>query len=156
MRFRGERMGNKMPEVRNYSGLLKREGLKSTKHRNSILAVMENSGQPITAEQVFLKLKEKNVSINLSSVYRILDALVVKGLVIKSSITGDSKAFFELNRLEHKHFLICSGCKKRVALAGCPLEAYEKSIQDKMGFDITGHRLEIYGYCRDCKPEERK
>lgn len=140
-----------MRETGNYSNLLKREGLKNTKHRNSILEVIENIDQPITAEQIFLKLKERNTSINLSSVYRILDSLVSKGLVSKSSITGESKALFELNRLEHKHFLVCSGCKRMFSVNGCPLEEYEKKLQDELGFDITGHKLEIFGFCKECK-----
>ena len=48
-----------MPETVNYSSILKREGLKSTKHRNSILEVLENSEQPITAECIFSRTEGK-------------------------------------------------------------------------------------------------
>lgn len=140
-----------MHETGSYGKILKREGLKNTKHRNAILEVIENSDQPITAEQIFLDLKGKKTSINLSSVYRILESLVSKGLVIKSNITGDNKASYELNRLEHKHHLICSGCKKMFSVDGCPLEEYEKQLKVKMDFDITGHKLEIFGFCKECK-----
>ena len=140
-----------MQETGNYSNILKREGLKNTKHRNAILEVIENSIQPISAEQIFLELKEKKNAINISSVYRILESLVSKGLVIKTNITGDSRATYELNHSEHKHHLICSGCKKMFSIDGCPLEEYEKQLKDKMDFDITGHRLEIFGFCKECK-----
>ncbi|WP_422145473.1 transcriptional repressor, partial [Clostridium sp.] len=50
--------------------MLKKKGLKVTKHRNSLLEVLEIENQPLTAEDIFLKLKEKGISINLSSVYR--------------------------------------------------------------------------------------
>lgn len=140
-----------MHETGSYSNILKREGLKNTKHRNAILEVLENNDQPITAEHIFLELKEKKTSINLSSVYRILESLVSKGLVIKSNITGDNKASYELKRLEHKHHLICSGCKKMFSVDGCPLEEYEKQLKAKMDFDITGHKLEIFGFCKECK-----
>jgi Fur family ferric uptake transcriptional regulator len=140
-----------MHETGSYSSILKREGLKSTKHRNAVLEVLENSDQPISAEQIFIELKEKKNSINISSVYRILESLVSKKLVVKFNITGDNKATYELNRLEHKHRLICSGCKKMYPIDGCPLEEYEKQLKDKMDFDITGHRLEIFGICKECK-----
>lgn len=140
-----------MCDTGNYSKILKREGLKNTKHRNAILEVIENSAQPINAEQIFFELKDKKISINLSSVYRILESLVSKKLLIKSIIPGSNKAVYELNRLEHTHYLICSSCKKMFSVDGCPLEEYEKQLESKMGFEITGHKLEIYGVCKDCK-----
>lgn len=44
---------------------LKNNGLKNTKHRAAILDVSEKSGQPIAVEQIFGKLKSKNISIDL-------------------------------------------------------------------------------------------
>jgi len=58
---------------------------------------------------------------------------------------------YELNRQEHKHHLICSGCRKMFTVDECPLEDYEKSLSNKLDFDITGHKLEIFGYCKECK-----
>lgn len=145
---------NDMNETGKYSDILKREGLKNTKHRNAILEVIENSEQPLSAEGIFLELKEKNNPINISSVYRILDSLVSKELIIKSNIAGDSKATYELKRLEHKHHLICSECKRMFTIDGCPLADYEKQLKAKMDFDITGHRLEIFGLCKDCKQKK--
>ncbi len=133
-----------------YIQLLKKTGLKSTKHRLSILKILNESPQPISAEDIFLKLKSKEVSINLSSVYRILDAFVEKGIAIKSSVDGCDMSLFEASHGEHLHHFICQGCRKMVLISGCPLEGYEKLLQDMLGCEITGHKLEIYGYCRDC------
>lgn len=135
----------------NYSEILKLKGLKNTKHRNSILKVIEFSDQPITAEQIFFNLKENDISVNLSSVYRILDSLIEKKLVIKTSLNNTSKALYEFNFQVHKHHLICSECKKMISIEGCPLNEYEKLLQEKLDFKITGHNLEIFGYCSDCK-----
>lgn len=140
-----------MQKTNDYIDTLKHNGLKSTKHRTAILEILEQSDQPIAAEQIYLKLKGKDISINLSTVYRILEALVSRNLVIKSTIADDSRALFELNRMVHKHHLICMGCKKMFSVGGCPFGKYEKLLQDKMGFDITGHKLKIYGYCQNCK-----
>lgn len=134
-----------------FRGVLKREGLKYTKHRASIMKVISESGQPLGAEQVFIELQEKRVNVNLSTVYRTLESLASKGLIVKTSIGSDTKALFELNRMEHKHHLICMGCKKMLSVDGCPFEEYEKLLQDKMGFNVTGHKLEIYGYCQKCR-----
>jgi Fur family ferric uptake transcriptional regulator len=134
-----------------YEVLLKSNGLKNTKRRNSILEVLARTPQPITVDQVFLELQKNDVCINISTVYRILETLVSKGLVLKTNIIGENKSLFELNQMEHKHHFICIGCKKMFAVDDCPFEQYGELIKAKMGFNVTGHKLEIYGYCRNCK-----
>ncbi len=134
-----------------YKELLKCEGLKNTKHRNSILNIIEKSAQPVTAEQIYFALVNQAVSINLSSVYRVLNTLVEKRLIIKSSMAEENKAVFELNRFEHKHYVVCTQCKKIVAVSGCPLKEYENKLREEIGFDVKGHQLELYGVCRDCQ-----
>ena len=140
-----------MQNINDYSDILKQNNLKSTRHRIEILENLDQSSQPIAAEQVYLELKEKGISINLSTVYRVLEVLVNKNLVIKSNIREDSRALYELNRMVHKHHLICMKCRKMFSVEGCPLGNYEKILQDKTGFEVTGHKLEIYGYCRSCR-----
>ncbi len=139
-----------MQKKDDYSNILKHNSLKSTRHRIEILKNLEQNDQPIAAEQVYFELREKGISINISSVYRILEALVTRNLVLKSSIGEDNRALFELNRMTHKHRLICVGCKKMFSIEGCPLMGYEKMLQESIGFEVTGHKLEIYGYCRNC------
>lgn len=143
-----------MFEGKDYKGILKKENLRNTKHRNSILEVIENYRQPITVEAIYLALKEQGVSISLSTVYRVLDALLDKALIAKTNITDDNKAMFEINNMEHKHHLLCVKCRKMLSVDGCPLEEYEKSLEEKLGFSIKGHKLEMFGLCKSCKDED--
>jgi len=131
--------------------LMKLSGLRNTKSRSAILDILERSTQPISAEELFIALKEKKVAANLSTVYRALDTLAEKRLVNKLSITGDNRALFELNRMVHRHYLVCLGCKKILAIDGCPLQSYEKKLAEETDYQISGHRLDIYGYCPDCR-----
>jgi Fur family ferric uptake transcriptional regulator len=41
-------------------------------------------------------------------------------------------------------------------VADCPFEEYEQKIREKLGFDVIGHKLEIFGYCRDCRLAKNK
>ncbi|WP_425802629.1 Fur family transcriptional regulator [Desulfitobacterium sp. Sab5] len=133
------------------NALLAKEGVKSTKHRKAILELLENSDIPLTADEIFLALKENNTSIWLSTVYRTLEMLTEKEVVIKSTLMGEDKARYEIKHDEHKHRFVCVECHKMIPLLDCPLEEFEKKLKTKMDFDVTGHNLEIYGYCHDCK-----
>lgn len=135
--------------------LLKESGLKNTKHRTTILEFLKEVKQPVTAEQIYCQLKEKNISINLSTVYRTLETLSDKELVLKHSVTNESRALFEYNSKIHKHYLVCMGCKKILFIENCPLHEYEKILEKKTDFIITGHKLDMYGYCPECQRKGR-
>jgi Fur family ferric uptake transcriptional regulator len=130
--------------------LLKESGLKSTKQRIAILEVLKKKELPTAAEDVFIELKKMNVPANLSTVYRILETMSERGLIKKFGLMGEGKSFYELFRVVHRHFLVCIGCKKMLPIQGCPLSDYERELEDKTDYKISGHRLDIYGYCPEC------
>jgi Fur family ferric uptake transcriptional regulator len=139
-----------MAETEDFSEDLKRNGLKSTKRRAAILSALEQSDAPMTAEEVFLKLGGGDSSASLSTVYRAIERLTEKGLLTRLTVEGDAKALYEYNRMVHRHYLICLGCRKMRPISGCPLGDYEESVERETNFVISGHKLDLYGYCPDC------
>lgn len=133
-----------------------KHGIKNTKQRNTVLEILRDEAQPLTAEQIFLKSKACDGAINLSTVYRILDMFETKEIIVKTSISKNNRALFELNRMEHKHHLVCVTCKKVTALDSCPFEHFGKNLEQQTDFQITSHKLEIYGYCSNCKDKDLK
>lgn len=138
---------------KNYKDILKKNNLKNTKHRNSVMEIIEYNLQPITAEEIFIQLRERGVAISISTVYRILETLVNNKLLIKSSLSDSNKALFEIAGKKHKHHFFCVKCKKMTAVDECPIQKYQKTLEEKLGFFVKGHKLEIYGYCKSCNSE---
>lgn len=134
---------------------LKVRGLKLTRQRSAIIKVLNSSQIPLTAEEMFLCLREKNENTSLATVYRNLKTLVGTGLVIKSGFLED-KAQYRLANRSHSHDLICLNCHKIVELSQCPFECLDQLIGEREGFTVTEHRLELYGYCRECGRLEKK
>lgn len=131
--------------------LFDRLGLKNTKQRHRVYDALSHANLPLTAEALFIMIKEADPTISLSTVYRILEIFVAKGLVIKSSASDEGKSVFEIDHHEHRHHLVCTGCKKRMAVENCPLDDYERSLEKQTQFQITAHKLEIYGLCPLCQ-----
>lgn len=140
-----------MKNKQEYIDALKASGLKSTKHRLSLLEILDMEPQPVSAEDLFLQLKEKTGEINLSTVYRNLEMLINKGLVTKLIFPGDSKSLYEYNKMGHRHYIVCVECKKILAIEHCPLQEYEMLLEKKTGFTINAHKLVMFGSCPDCK-----
>lgn len=141
-------------DAMNYEALLKHKNLKSTKHRQSVLEILARHNQPVSPEEILGLLHEMGISISVSTVYRILEKLTEKGIILKTGMTEDRKGLYELRPTEHKHHLICIKCRKTLPIGECPFKDYERDIEDRFGFDITDHKLELYGYCRSCKNED--
>lgn len=140
-----------MEEYSKYKEVLKKEGVKSTRHRYAMLELLEQSESPLTVEELFILLREKTSPINLSTVYRTLETFASKNLVIKSNRVDDGKSRYELNHHEHKHHLFCVSCHKLIAIEECPIGELQQILKKKIDFEVTGHNLEIYGYCHNCK-----
>ena len=129
--------------------LLKDFNLKSTKNREIVIDIITNSILPQSAEDIYKITTSQKHNINLSTVYRTLNTLSDKGILIKQ-VRQDSRAYFQLNRHEHKHILICNSCHKEQPIDNCPFEGINKKIAKDTGFIITSHNIEIYGICPNC------
>lgn len=132
------------------NNVLTKKGCKNTKSRKVVIEVLEKTEKPISAEEIYLRIKETGSSVNLSTVYRTLELMESKELINKTHM-GDGKARYELTGDGHKHHLICTNCYKSVPIDICPMEAIQKDVGSKTRFDITGHKLELYGICPECK-----
>ena len=125
-------------------------GYKNTKSRKAVIEVLETAELPITAEEIHITIRNKGFSTNLSTVYRTLELLESKGLIEKSAMLG-SKARYQLVCEGHRHHVVCTGCHRMITIADCPLGIIEKKIGETTKFDITGHKLELYGLCPECR-----
>ena len=116
-------------------------GLKCTTQRIEVMEILSRADMPMTAENIF----ERAEGISLSTVYRIAEKLAQKGIVTKNTIRDSDKYYYELADNKHRHYAICLGCGKMKYVDICPV--HDLKIDN---FTVTGHKLEIYGYCDKC------
>ena len=92
---------------------------------------------------------KKEININLSTVYRALNALTESDIVIKQ-ILSDGNSVFQLNNTNHQHILTCKMCGKVSYVDVCPVESILNEISNQTDYEITGHNLEFIGICPEC------
>ena len=129
-------------------------GIKWTKQRKNVYKVLWETAEPLNALQIYNRVINLGDSgeYAVSTIYRILSAFEEKGLVEKTSWMGDGTVVYSLNRGGHTHYAVCLGCRQRIPLQNCPFASIhlEKEIGD---FTVTGHKLELYGYCKNCRQD---
>lgn len=120
--------------------------MRMTQKRKAVLAILEKTGQPMSAEIIQRTLPEG--SMDLSTIYRSLEAFYEAGLISKSTVDGTS--YYHLNKKGHHHYIMCLGCKMLVEL-DCHLDAQIHKIEEQSDFKIVQHDLTFYGYCPTCE-----
>jgi len=132
------------------ANLFVKYGYKNTKSRQAISEMLEDSQKPLSAEDIRMHLKNKGISVYLSTVYRSLELLENFGIINKTVIS-DGRALFELTRDEHAHQMICTKCNKMIPVDICPISELKQQIEKSTEFKVTGHRIEIFGICSECR-----
>lgn len=133
------------------------EGIKRTKQREDVFDVLTQATQPLSAIDIHKKIEEKDGKCNyaISTIYRALAIFEEKGYVEKSNLIGEDNAVYEWTQGGHKHYAVCLKCHKLVALEHCPFEHIKIKNGKSDDFTITGHKLELYGYCKECSELEK-
>jgi Fur family ferric uptake transcriptional regulator len=126
-------------------------GLKRTRQREQVWELLRQADAPLTAMEVYTRLAQAGNPLWMSTIYRILDHLVVHSLLTKTVAGESHTALYWLSQAGHVHYAVCLNCRRMIPLNTCALEVAPPGLEDE-GFRVTGHRLELYGYCRSCKP----
>lgn len=123
----------------------------------TVLVLLEHEADHLSAEDVFLLVKDKSPDIGLATVYRTLELLTELKIVDKINF-GDGVARFDLRKEGADHFhhhLICIECGKVEEVQEDLLGDVEKIVENRWQFTIKDHWLTFHGICKDCKSKEK-
>ena len=130
---------------------LKDAGLKITLPRIKILQILESSPvHHLSAEDVYKHLLAANEEIGLATVYRVLTQFESAELVIRHHFEG-GHSVFELAGTEHHDHIICLKCGRVEEFTDREIEKRQRNIAAKLGFELTDHKLNMFGLCADCR-----
>ncbi|MDZ7957943.1 MAG: Fur family transcriptional regulator [Aulosira sp. DedQUE10] len=123
-----------------------------TRSQDKILNLLKNIKQGISAQDIYVELRNRNQSMGLATVYRSLEALKMEGLVqIRTLANGE--ALYSLAQ-QDKHHLTCLQCGVSIPINQCPVHDLEEKLQDKHKFKIFYHTLEFFGLCNQCQSNQ--
>ena len=124
-------------------------GSQLTSQRAAVYDYLSGVKHHPTAEEVFLAVKPKLPRISLATVYKNLETLVKCGAVSKLAY-GDASARYDI-RTDHHYHTRCLGCGKIWDLDVQEGSELLSHIRPQAGFEVKNYRLELLGYCRECR-----
>ncbi len=132
------------------------EQFKLTPQREATLRVLlENEESHLSAEEIFMLVKQKSPDIGLATVYRTLDLLCDLKIIEKLNF-GDGVARYEFrtdDHPHHHHHLICLKCGSLSEIEDM-LDDLEARVERDHKFKIVDHRVSFLGYCENCRDEQ--
>jgi len=145
-----------MHEIELFKKYIKKSGLRNTPEREIIVKEVFSTHDHFDVDALYLRLRGKGYSVSKASIYRTIPLLIESGL-IKEVFFEDGHMYYEhIYGHEHHCHTRCLSCKKVIEFR----EDHVLDIQERFSrsheFEVTGHRLELFGYCKDCKRTERK
>jgi Fur family ferric uptake transcriptional regulator len=128
---------------------LRNAGLKVTVPRVKMLELLEKAhDRHLTAEAIHRLLLDAGEEIGLATVYRALAQFVAAGLVTRHHFEG-AQGVFELERGLHHDHIVCIHCGRVEEFYDEVIEDRQRSIAEKLGFDLRDHTLTLYGECSE-------
>jgi Fur family ferric uptake transcriptional regulator len=140
-------------KVEKIKQLLHSQNYKLTPQREATVRVLlENEQDHLSAEDVYLLVKEKAPEIGLATVYRTLELLSDLRIIHKMNF-GDGVARYDLrddNSDHHHHHLVCMNCGTVDEIFEDLLSGAVERVQNGYHFAILDQRLTFYGICHRC------
>ena len=130
-------------------GALRNAGLRATRQRLSVLASLRDRPDAVTAQELHAELRLAGEPVGLTTVYRTLTALSEAGFL--DVFTRDGEQAFRRCGQPHHHHLVCETCNRVEELSADEVEEWVTRAAARHGFEVTGHRADIFGICASCR-----
>ncbi len=133
--------------------MLRQRGLRATPQRLLVLQILEDVGEHLDAENIWLRGKDYDPSLSLATVYRTLHLLEENDLVSQRYFSRDhKKEYYELQKEEHYHFT-CQRCGKVIEIHTPRIEQARQELAKELGLVFTHACICFEGYCSSCAQE---
>ncbi|MCG8344284.1 MAG: transcriptional repressor [Chlorobiales bacterium] len=143
-------LSQKAEEAENlFKELMKTQGYRCTRERITVLKEIYESDSHLDADEIFVRLKKKGVSISRATVYHTLDLLFKFHLVNKIDL-GHKHTHYEKSHGVNNHLhIICEQCDRVVEVHSDKLNEILEKLCEKNGFMLGSFSLQVFAKCRE-------
>lgn len=127
---------------------LKTTGVRLTPQRHAILEFLVSVKTHPTVDEIYKALENRFPSMSVATIYNNMKVFLEAGLV-RELTYGDGASRFDADMTDHYH-AICKKCGRIEDFDYAPIDNIEIRAAEQTGYQVAGHRMEVYGLCPDC------
>ncbi len=121
-----------------------------TGQRRIIARVLSEAKDHPDVEEVYRRATTIDPKISIATVYRTV-RLFEEANILDRHDFGDGRSRYEESSENHHDHLIDIKSGKVIEFHSEEIEALQRDIAEKHGFELVGHRLELYAILKDKK-----
>jgi Fur family ferric uptake transcriptional regulator len=134
---------------------LEEKGYRLTPQRQAVLETfLANPDRHLSADDVYSIVKATNPEMGVATVYRTLE-LFRELHIISEQDFGQGMSRYECACDDsHHHHIVCLKCGRVWEFSNATLERVERQLAKDYDFDVVGHNMQLFGYCKNCRQKE--
>jgi len=134
-----------------FTEFLAGQNLKMTHQRALILDVFLATEKHLTSADLYALVRHQDKSIGQATVYRTVKLLFESGVAEKVDFGHNTFMYEHKYGHAHHDHLFCEKCKKEFEVTDSRIERLQVEMARKCGFLLTGHKMVLFGVCRECR-----
>lgn len=134
--------------------LLKKTGHRVTRQRVIILDAVCAAGGHTSFDDIYGRTRDRDRSVDRSTVYRALHLFVEVGLVVEAKTGGET--LYEIRKVLPHHHLACRACGMEREVSDASVRAMADEVFQNHRFRVATDHLMLFGLCERCQGGERR
>jgi len=130
---------------------LRGAGYRLTRPRLAVLQVLQENSRYLSPAEICERGRALYPSLGLVTVYRTLETLDRLGLARRVHGRGNCHGYARAAGIGG-HYLVCHQCGQVTEFPCERMEEIIEAVQQRSGFTVEEHLLELVGLCSACQP----
>ena len=138
---------------RGLASLAQQNGLRLTRQRRVIFSVLESAQTHLNAKQLLEEAQKVDPGIDQVTIYRNLAVLKRLGFVDELDLLHlkGGEHYYEACQVRAHSHVACLSCGKVFEFYTPAMKQIDRALAKECGFEVSFSRIEIGGYCAECK-----
>jgi Fe2+ or Zn2+ uptake regulation protein len=132
------------------SATLDDAGYRLTEARRSVAELIASRREPFTAADLVAEARRRRLGVGRATIFRTLDVLAELRAVERLDLPNGEHAYVACEPAHHHH-VVCSACGRSRDVDDAGWRAVVRDIEQRTGYRIDDHRLELFGRCPSCR-----
>lgn len=141
-----------MPEF-DATSLLRQHGHRATPQRIVVLTVLHAQAEPASADELHTLVQAQLPSIDLATVYRVLQFLQQAGLAATLTLGPGPQRFKYRDPGDYHHHVVCKQCGAQTQVPDAIFAAMRAELDERYGFALQIDHMLLPGLCAGCRAE---
>jgi Fur family ferric uptake transcriptional regulator len=139
-----------MGDMRPLVAALDRAGYRLTEPRRAVAELISARDGHFAAADLVRDARRRRLGIGRATIFRALDVFTDLNVVERLDLPTGDHAYVACQP-RHHHHVVCSVCGRSTEFDDGGVRAVLGEIGQLTGYELEGHRLELFGRCPECQ-----